>query len=236
VLSVCVDAGEAGGSFRFANTRNRPTGGVPDPERSAAEAARRARGKLRRYCVANRLSRFGTLTYAGEGCHDPVQFRQHMASFFRRLRGLLGGKSFPYAWVGEWHKTDHGLHAHFAVGQFIARSLLVAAWPHGWVSIKLIGDLPVGSGAAAHARKAAGYLGKYVGKQFDHERRVPGLHRYEVAQGFQPAIQQVWGRTSDQAIDAACVLMNGRRPDYLWSSSDFDGWDLPPSVWAQWPG
>ena len=42
-----------------------------DPGRARAEAARRAAGKVRRYCAANRLNRLGTLTYRGEGCHDP---------------------------------------------------------------------------------------------------------------------------------------------------------------------
>jgi hypothetical protein len=43
-----------------------------------------------------------------------------------------------------------------------------------------IGDLPVGS------RIAASYLAKYVSKNIASDERVPGLHRYEVAQGFQP--------------------------------------------------
>ena len=58
-------------------------------------------------------------------------------------------------------------------------------WGRGIVHIKLIGDLPVGSGALEEARLAASYLAKYVSKNVADER-VPGLHRYEVAQGFQP--------------------------------------------------
>ena len=52
--------------------------------------------------------------------------------------------------------------------------------------IKLIGDLPHGSGALEEARVASFYLAKYVSKSLDDERRAAGLHRYEVAQGFQP--------------------------------------------------
>jgi len=71
-LALYPEAGEAGGSFHALGGRSR-SGGVGyeyDPGRSAEEAARRARAKVRRHCAANGLSRFGTLTYRGEGCHD----------------------------------------------------------------------------------------------------------------------------------------------------------------------
>ena len=186
-LSLCVAAGEAGGSFRYSLVPVRgvrvPGAPAADPVRAAEEAARRARGKVRRYCAANRLNRLGTLTYGGAGCHDPKALRADVAAFWRALRGLLGGKSFPYLWTAEWHPSGHGLHVHFAVGRYVKRDLLVSAWAHGFVHIKLLGDLPVGSGTVAEARRAAGYLAKYVGKAFD-ANRVPGLHRYEVAQLF----------------------------------------------------
>lgn len=235
-LSVCVAALEAGGSFRFAPRRGRlPGGPTADPERAAQEAARRARGKVRRYCAAHRLNRLGTLTYRGEGCHDPMLVRRHVGEFFRVLRGLVGGKAFPYLWTAEWHKSGHGLHVHFAVGQFIRRGVIEQAWEHGFVHIKLLGDLPVGSGPVEEARRAAGYLSKYVGKSFD-EARAPGLHRYEVAQRFQPEIVPVWGRTKDDAIEAANALVGRRAPAYVWSSDQTVDWNGPPAVWVQWAG
>lgn len=83
-------AGEAGGALvSFSGREGVERSGVADPVRSAQEAARRARGKVRRYCAANRLNRFGTLTYAGEGCHDPVELRGHVAGFFRHA-GVAG--------------------------------------------------------------------------------------------------------------------------------------------------
>lgn len=236
-LNLYPAAGEAGGCFRSAyGPRPREVGGeTADPERSALEAARRARGQVRRYCAANRLNRLGTLTYRGEGCHDPYAFRSHMAAFWRLLRELSGGAPCAYLWTGEWHLSGHGLHAHFAVGRFVPRGLIERAWPHGFVHIKLLGDLPVGSGPVGEARKAAGYLSKYVGKEFDKDLRVPGLHRYEVAQGFQPAVERLWGRSADDVIDLASQRM-GHRPDVRWSSADAEQWAGPPAVWVQWPG
>jgi hypothetical protein len=231
-LAVYPEAGEAGGSFRFSlEPRPRSTGGRGDPERSRREAGRRAVGQLRRYCAANGLNRLGTLTYDGDGCHDPGAFRADVAEFFRALRSRLGGEPLPYSWVPEWHKFGHGLHGHFAVGRYVRKRDIEAAWGRGFVSIKLLGDLPVGSGVREEARLAARYLAKYIGKDFaDHPK---GLHRYDVAEGFQPRQVQVTGRTWHAALDAASGLL-GARPVYVWHSDDEEGWPGPPSVWASW--
>ena len=232
MLAVYPQAGEAGGSFRFSlEPRPRVPRGRGDPERSHAEAARRARGKLRRYCAANGLNRLGTLTYAGSGCHDPFVFRSHVGEFFRALRSGIGREAFPYAWVPEWHKSGHGLHAHFAVGQFIPRGKIETAWGRGFVSIKLLGGLPVGSGLREEARVAARYLAKYVGKDFSQHPK--GLHRYDVAEGFQPARVRVTGATAFDALDAACDVI-GARPIRVWQSGEEEDWQGPPSVWASW--
>jgi hypothetical protein len=205
-----------------------------DPERARAEGFRRARTKLRRYGVANRLNRLGTLTYAGEGCHDPVQLRQDVAAFFKGLRPALGGRAFPYVWVPEWHPGGHGLHVHFAVGRYVRQTLIRDTWGRGHVHIKLLGDLPVGSGTLAEARLAAGYLCKYLGKGLDDLRRRSGLHRYEVAEGFQPERIYVYGETDDDAIARASEYL-ARSPETIWRSSSVEGWRGPPACWAAWP-
>jgi hypothetical protein len=231
-LAVYPEAGEAGGSFRGSlPARARDPNARGDPERSRAEAGRRARGQLRRYCAANGLNRLGTLTYAGAGSHDPRAFRADLAEFFRALRSSLGGEAFPYAWVPEWHKSGHGLHAHFAVGRFIARRKIEQAWGRGFVHIKLLGDLPVGSGSLGEARVAARYLSKYVGKEFSHHQH--GLHRYDVGQGFQPRKVRVCGPTMFEALDRACEVL-GSRPVHVWQSGEVEDWQGPPAVWASW--
>lgn len=204
----------------------------PEATRSELEAARRAKVKIRRYCAANRLNRFITLTYAGHGCHDPVVFRSDIAAFFRVLRRELGDRDLPYLWAAEWHPGGHGLHGHAAVSRYISRGVLTRAWPHGFVHIKLIGDLPVGSGAWEEARRCGRYLGKYVAKSL-HGERWAGLHRYEVAQGFQPRVEKIDGRTLDQVIDQAARLM-GRPPAWVWKSTEQEDWDGPPCCALSW--
>jgi hypothetical protein len=236
--SLCLypDAREAGGAFVPSRPPRRAVGvrgQAADPDRARIEAARRAKGRLRRYCAANRLNRLGTLTYAGDGCHDPRQARADVGAFFRELRRATGGDRLAYAWVPEWHKSGHGLHLHFAVGRFIQRGLIASAWGHGFVHIKLLGDLPVGSGTLAQARKAAGYLSKYVTKSFADSGRPAGLHRFDVAQGFQPRAVRLVGRSADDVIGQASQQI-GADPVLRWSSADVPDWQGGPAIWAQW--
>lgn len=240
-LSLYPQAGEGGGCFVSSRPPQRSyvaRGRAADPERAALEAGRRAKGRVRRYCAANGLNRLGTLTYRGEGCHDPRELRAHVGEFFRDLRDGLGKDALPYLWVPEWHKTDHGLHVHFAVGQYVPRRLIEEAWGRGFVHIKLLGDLAVGSGTWEEARRAAGYLSKYVTKTFtDPATRVLGLHRYDVAQGFQPIKVRLWGTHADSVIDQASEMLEAR-PSRVWRSGDEIEveWHGPPAIWAQWDG
>jgi hypothetical protein len=231
LLSVYPDAAEAGGCFVSA-ARSGSGGGISGGYAESVEEKNdgRARGKIRRYGAANRLNRLGTLTYRGAGCDDPFVVRDHLAEFFRDLRHAIGGERFPYLWTDEWHRGGHGLHAHFAVGRFIHRRALERSWPHGFVHIKLIGDLPTGSGALEESRRAAYYLAKYAGKHA--ERRPGGLHRYEVGQGFQPRKIRLM-RTSEVEVIAAAAELMGREPK-VWRSSEKKDWAGPPALRLTW--
>jgi hypothetical protein len=114
----------------------------------------------------------------------------------------------------------------------VRRSLIEAVWERGRTHIKLIGDLPVGSGVLEEARRAAGYLAKYVAKNVADER-VPRLHRYEVAQGFQPKAVPLKGVSETDVIRQACEIMDGE-PSLSWNSSQVEGWRGPPACWAAW--
>jgi hypothetical protein len=231
-LTLYPEAAEAGGCLSVSR-RPLASGRRPNLERAAEEAGRRARAKIRRYAAANRLNRLATLTYRGEGCHDPLRLRGDLAGFFREMRTALGEGAFPYVWVPQWHPGGHGLHAHFAVGRFVPRRLIERSWGHGFVHIKLLGDLPVGSGALGEARLAARYLARYVGREVSDERRLGGLHRYEVAQGFQPEKVLCYGASAEDAIERASGVM-GSGPKRVWLSSSVEGWHGPPACWAQW--
>jgi len=156
-----------------------------------------------------------------------------MGEFFRTLRDATGGMAFPYVWVPEWHKTGHGLHAHFVVGSYIQRGIIADAWGRGFISIKLIGDLGVGAGRVGEARKAAGYISKYATKSFWDTDRPAGLHRYDLAQGFQPAFTRVRGRSADDVMGQASELF-GAEPVYRWSSAEVPDWRGGLAIWAQW--
>ena len=230
-LALYRGAGEAGGSFQGSDRPGRGGGGWElVPERSADEAARRARGKVRRYCAANGLNRHGTLTYRGEGCHDPRQARTDVGRFFRRLRRGLGGDPLPYVWVPELHPGGHGFHLHFAVGRYVPRGLIEEAWGLGFIKIRLHGELPVGSGVREEARRSARYLSKYLDKTF---RDGCGLNRYDVAKGFQPKVEAILGRLEAEVVAEACERM-GSRPAYVWRSETQEGWRGPSAVWLQW--
>ena len=222
----------SGERYRWIRSPGSAPPGEAWEQRSVGEAARRARSAVRRYCAANRLDRLGTLTYRGTGCHDAVQLRADVASFFRHLRRGLRLRSFAYLWTAEWHPGGHGLHVHFAVGQYIEKDRIAGAWHHGFVEIRrLAADLQHASDLA-RARIAAAYLGKYVSKSFD---RNAGLHRYDVAQGFQPRRLRFFAESMEVALQFCVELQGGVLPRFS-LSDDWDGWAGPPTVWMLWAG
>jgi hypothetical protein len=232
-LSLYRHAGEASGTFvpTHRSSYRGVRGAAASPERAREESARRSRRVLRRYCASNRLNRLGTLTYGPPFCRDPRQVRSDLGEFWRDLRGLLGDEPLPYVWVPELHKDGQRFHAHFAVGRYVKQSLIEQAWGRGFVSIKRLTDLPVGSTSWDEARKAAGYLSKYVTKSFDGD--LDGLHRYDVAQGFQPVRELIEGPSSADVLQQARERM-GSRPSYYWSSVEAENWQGPPAVWVAW--
>ncbi len=232
VLTLYPGAREAGGCFVSAGRRE--DAGLlrePGPDRSADEAARRARGQIRRYCAANWLNKLGTLTYGPPFCRDPLAVRADVGGFFHRLRKETG--ALPYLWVPELHADGERYHVHFAVGRYVHYLLIRRVWRHGLIHIEELKYLPVGSGALGEARLAARYLAKYIGKDLDSA--AGGLHRYEVAQGFQPRAERIEGPTQEAVLAEAGRRM-GVAPEYVWDSAQECDWSSPHAVWASWPG
>ena len=254
-LNCYIDAREAGGSYRGRPKERDPNEpprvrdglGPIDPVRSQAESARRARAHLRRFCASHRLIRMLTTTYA-EANHCPTQVREDAAAFFKALRYRLGGNAFPYAFAPELHPGGHGFHLHAAVGAWIPRSTITAAWGRGFTNIRLISHLPVGSGRVGEARVVGNYMGKVVGNYLgkDLGRNVDGTdtlgvsrlkhqHAYEVAQGYPIRTIRLNGPTSQSVLEQANEQMGGK-PHRIWRSDENPDWDGPPVLWAQWPG
>ena len=124
------------------------------------------------------------------------------------------------------------MHVHFAVGRFVPRGVIDEAWGHGFVHIKLLGDVPTGKGVLGEARLASRYPPKYIGKDLG-AAGAAGLHRYEVGQGFQPRSVTLDGTSADEVIDWAEAVMD-RPAAYLWRSRHQRDWTGPPAVWASW--
>lgn len=233
VLRVYPDAAEAVGVWRWVGRQIAPEKGeVSDSARAQSEGDRRARGKLRRYVAANRLNRLVSLTYRGEGLHDPHELRRDVSKFARRLRSARASGPLPYAWVPEWHKTGHGLHVHVGLGEYFPKSDIEDSWGHGFVDVRLIRSRGA-VGPLAESRVAAGYLAKYLGKDFDR-RREAGLHRYEVAQGFQPRSFEIAARTFAEVFDEAREAMAGLAVDSVWRSESAPDWAGPPAACITW--
>lgn len=136
-------------------------------------------------------------------------------------------------WVPEWHKR-HGLHAHVALGGWIDQAQLADVWGHGFVKASRPAGDVAGLGELGQARMAAGYLSKYVAKSFEDERRIEGLHRYDVARGHKPEIVALTGSTRAEVLETAAEVMGGR-PAHVWTSEDAAEWESkPPAVWASW--
>jgi len=232
VLTLYPEAREAGGCF--VSARSGATAGLlgePGPDRAANEAARRARGHVRRYCAANGLNRLGTLTYGPPFCRDPLAVREHAGTFFRRLRKRTG--PLAYVWVPELHADGERYHLHFAAGRYVHRGWIEEAWGHGFVWIHLLGHLPVGSGTIGEARAASRYLAKYIGKDL-HASPV-ALHRYDLAQRFQPRKVRLLSDSLGEVVAKAEHAMGGP-PEYLWDSAAETNWSGPHAVWLSWAG
>lgn len=66
-----------------------------------------------------------------------------------------------------------------------------------------------------------------------NQRRLFGLHRYDRAQGFNPAVRRLRGSSMGDLLDPACEVMGGRW-SREWFSNDAEGWQAPPAYWFQW--
>lgn len=198
---------------------------VPDPERAAREAARRAAICVRRLVQEHHLTRMVTLTMRESTTADqrPLVVARVQA-FCRRLR-----RRWPrLKWLAvlEWHPGGHGWHVHMVVDRFLAKATLADLWGWGFVDVRRIsvrGD----STSQAATRKAATYVAKYVSKDAGEgaPAHVPGDHRYLRPLGM------TWVELHHEGEFAECVRIAWsfwKQPvSWLWWSGDDDRWRGP---------
>lgn len=243
VVSIYRDCGEATvsgmterafGAARVAEGPSAEFLARQDPDerqrsaRAASEAARRARSKIGRYCVANRLQFMWTLTFAVAEW-DVDTARRAVNSLISKLTAWFG-KAFPYLYVFELHPgteenpDGHGLHVHMAVPMYIPHDVFTELWGlgHTWVS----GPRRRGIAAGIAARSSARYLSKYIDKAIEDGHDF-GRHRYEVAQGFQPHRERVRRWNLADGIRYA-IEQFGEQPSFVWMSDQDPTWLGPP--------
>ena len=102
----------------------------------------------------------------------------------------------------------------------------------GIVDIRMLNNLPVGSGTLGEARLAAWYLAKYVGKDLG-TGEAGGLHRYDVGQGFRPKVRRLRGPSVEDVLAQAAAIMGGP-PVSVWDSADDSTWTWRHAISARW--
>lgn len=211
--------------------------------RNRVRAARRASKKLRQYAVQNFLSELYTLTYRCVGCQgDPCTcgevagpasraiVKRHVADFIRALRRHLPDDfgAFPYGYVIErGTRSTRRLHVHLLLPSGFPRDLPPALWQHGRTDYS---PPKRGKGARSQARRAAGYLAKYLAKSLGDEDPA-WAHSYERAEGFN--VRQVRRRLTDVHDVLWFIEHYLGRSVALSLSSDWNEYEGPPAFVAR---
>lgn len=195
IFAVDLAAEAAGGE------RKGTPGEAVDPERSAIEAARRAKATLRRYVVANQLVFMWTLTFADEPESDEAALVAG-ATFVERLRRKhYRGEAYPYVLVLEHGEANGRRHLHMALGTFVPIESVREIWGHGFVYVsdplrpKLARAIAAAGGTRARnparrlavARVVAAYVAKYLGKTLYRQPSDPASAGGDAPSGQPPA-------------------------------------------------
>ncbi len=206
--------------------------------RSAEEAVRRARSRVRRVVRYFGLTHMVTLTFPGAGVHDYNRALRLLQDFVHDhgTRLHLGGH---YLAVPELHPGGHGWHWHVLVHRRFSNSEL-AALRHGWTDY--LGRKDMGpSGGARFVRidvkrwgspsAAAGYAAKYVGKTFEGASIGKGRRRFLVSLGAEIEAKRF---VAESVEEVAAVVREEVPGAHVIEVPTEDG--RPPIVWAGWDG
>lgn len=189
---------------------------------------RRARREFLSYCVANRLTKMWTLTYAPPNRPtNRKNVKSDVNEFFRKWRAqLTGGESFPAAYVLERHK-DGTLHVHIAVQSgFTSWQQIRRIWGHGRVQYDEARGSERLSGREL-SRCLARYLAKYLDKSFIEEDRSKNERRYDTT--HTGAVVKTRRRfASWKEAEEWIREVPGETFEEVWNSFDVIEWDGPP--------
>jgi hypothetical protein len=141
-----------------------------------------------------------------------------------------------YIGVLERHPGGHGWHLHVVTDRFIESGVWRSVWGKGIVDIRKIRDNS-GGGARASARRAAGYVAKYIVKDSGDGERVKGEHRFFRPQGISETV--VTGEGTYAALLAFLAPIVRReceqKPWIWWSGSvPSEEWHGPPVLCVRW--
>jgi hypothetical protein len=219
--------------------------GMGDPEASESSSVRRARTMVRRWCVQNKVDRGITLTCKPERMVYDIASAWELINTFRIAMRAIGMDCMLI--VPERCK-DGQIHFHGAIPRWVDHQALEDAWGHGWVLIKKP-KTSRGTGARGRSRILAGYLSKYLGKEFGKATEAedgasrPGSDassppsptifngkRYTTSRGF--TVRKVSTRTTSM-FDAYRVMLSdlgATSLELVWTSSAADDWCGPPTA------
>jgi hypothetical protein len=179
---------------------------------------------VRLFCRANALPYLWTATYATQA-EDRGAVVADLRRFFERLQGKFGRQPIV-AVVERGRRGTRRLHVHFAVAHWLPVDTVRELWGHGHVWVGDPGKLPGHTGA----RQLAGYLAKYIRKQFDAQDgqadadREDGRHRYLITQGWAPECKKRRFWTLDQAV--SWLYTTYSQPERIWPWTSEHMWGL----------
>jgi hypothetical protein len=208
----------------------------PRPSDRVDRVSRRARGRARRFAVANGCTRLWTFTYGGPDrptWDDRARVKRDWARFARELRARWP----ELAWMRtlEMHADGH-VHVHAAFNRGFPTErrdrVLARLWGHGFVDGRRFESKRPGRNE--RARSVARYVVKYATKAIADGRLEAGEHGYEVAQGFQPAVARIRAWSRSEAWQEAVRAMGGEIPAYEWDSGSSEDWRGPPVGFLSW--
>ena len=205
-----------------------------DDEKARLNAKRsllRTKSTARRFCIANLLTVNWTLTTA-DGCTDRRAMIRRTNRFLTRLREHLG-EEFPYLYVLEFHADGQRYHVHLLLQErFLDKHWVDRTWGAiSWFSRHDRDKNGNKLNARNAARAAAGYLLKYVSKDWNE---CGGQHRYERSSGFNGEVIRRTFRTFAEALAWIAEQRDGDPVISEWESESVEDWHGPPVRWLCW--